>query len=182
MPIFSRRTILAALDTLESRLHSKIDWYLLKYGLEHVAMESGGSKQKRVALVAKYLLQEPEQLDEDGRNLIDAIVEERVVSAIDACASCNDGFYYEDFQKGYPDLHRGLERDGFTVEDGHLRKALPEVLDLLRQTMRSTLSSIHTASPRREGISIRQSQHTCTGTGRLPTHNFVHSLRDSWMK
>ena len=132
MPNFSRTTILRALETLESRLHSEIDKYLLEYGLQDVAKESAGSKQKRVALVAAYLLKKPERLDEDDRNLIDAIVEERVVSAIDACASYYDGFRYGNFQKDYPHLHRGLKRDGFTVEDGHLRRALPEVLDLPR--------------------------------------------------
>ena len=130
MPNFSRRTILGALDTLKKLGHSEIDRYLLEYGLEDVATAPFLSKQKRAALVAAYLLQEPGQLDENGSNLTDAIVEERVVSAIKACTSYKDGFRYEKFQKNYPALHRGLERDGFTVKDGHLRRALPEVLDL----------------------------------------------------
>jgi hypothetical protein len=41
-------------------------------------------------------------------------------------------FSFDVFRERYPVLNRGLERDGFTVEDGHLRRALPEALDLPR--------------------------------------------------
>ncbi len=130
MPSFSRRTILAALDTLQSLSHSAISRYMLERGLEDVASEALGNKQTRTNSAAQYLLKKPERRDEDDCNLIDAIVEERVVSAINACTSNSAGFDYEEFQTDYPALHRGLERDGFTVEDGQLRRALPETLDL----------------------------------------------------
>ena len=130
MPNFSRRTILAALDTVAHLSHSQIDRYLLEYGLEDVAPEAFGNKQKRAALVAAHLFRGPERLDDDGRNLIDAIVEERVVSVIGGWTSYDGSFDYEEFQRQYTALHRGLARDGFTVEDGHLRRALPEALDL----------------------------------------------------
>jgi hypothetical protein len=41
-------------------------------------------------------------------------------------------FDYQAFQDTYSALHRGLERDGFSVEDGQLRRALPQALDLPR--------------------------------------------------
>jgi hypothetical protein len=128
MPNFSRRTILAALDTFENMSHSEIDRYLLDYGLENVAPAEAGNKQKRATLVAAYLFKDPERRDEDGRNLVDTIVQERVQRAISACSY--GGFNFETFQKHYAAIHRGLERDGFTIEDGQLRRALPDVLDL----------------------------------------------------
>ena len=39
-------------------------------------------------------------------------------------------FSFDVFREQYPALHRGLERDGFTVEDGQLRRTLPRELDL----------------------------------------------------
>jgi len=78
MPNFSRTTILAALDTFENLSHSAIDRYLLENCLEDVAPISVGNKQKRATAVAAYLLGDPERQDDDGQNLINTIVEERV--------------------------------------------------------------------------------------------------------
>ena len=131
MPNFSRRTILAVLDTLETLTHAGIDRYLLEYGLEDVVPAEGhANKQKRSASASAYLLKNPERMDEDGRNLTDAIVADKVANAIKDCTSYDGFFDYEQFQKHYTALHRGLESDGFTVGDGHLRRALPAALDL----------------------------------------------------
>lgn len=130
MPIFSRKTILAAIDTLEEIRHSGIDRYVLEHGLEDVIPGEFANKQKRVTSLARYLLQVPEQLDEDGRNLTDVIVKERVAAAIKCCTSSYAGFDYERFQRHYRSLHRGLTRDGFTVRGGQLQRALPKELDL----------------------------------------------------
>jgi hypothetical protein len=97
--------------------------------LENVASTPGTSKQGRANEFVRYLVTEPDRRDEDGRNLIDAIVDKFVQSALSTCTGYA-GFDYHRFQESYPALHRGLERDGFTVEDGQLRRALPEVLDL----------------------------------------------------
>lgn len=128
-PQFSRKTILAAIETLSEMSHSQIDWFVLQYKLDIVA-EPLANKQKRAALIAEYLLRKPKRPDEDGYNLVDVIVRERVVNAIEGCTSSYAGFDYEQFQLNYPNLHRGLKRDGFTIKDGQLRRALPEELDL----------------------------------------------------
>jgi hypothetical protein len=149
MPNFSRRTLLAALDTFETLSHSQIDRYLLQYGLESVAPVAVGNKQKRATAVASYLLGQPEREDEDGENLIDTIVEERVRTAITVCTHY-DGFHYAEFQTNYPALHRGLERDGFTVEDGQLRRALPQALDLPEadDEVHALLDAYHFTTPK----------------------------------
>ena len=39
-------------------------------------------------------------------------------------------FSFAEFERQFAALHRGLERDGFTVEDGTLRRILPEIVEL----------------------------------------------------
>ena len=128
MPNFSRKTILAATDLLEPYSHAGIDKFLLEQGLESVAQE--GSKAARANTLAKLLITEPERLNEDGENLSDTVVEALIQHAIRGCTGYGETFDYGYFQSRYGALHRGLERDGFTLEDGQLRRALPEALDL----------------------------------------------------
>ena len=150
MPQFSRKTILAAIDTLERLSHSGIDRYILEHGLEDVVPGEFANKQKRATSTARYLLQEPERLDDDGCNLINVIVKERVASAINGCKSSYAGFDYEEFQRNYPTLYRGLKRDGFTVKDGKLRRALPETLALpqAEDEVHALLDAYHFATAR----------------------------------
>ncbi|HTR34990.1 MAG TPA: hypothetical protein VMH80_03760 [Bryobacteraceae bacterium] len=131
MAQFTRRTILAATDTMANWGHTNIDRFLLEHALEEAVR--GNSRADRANALGRYLIGNPETLNEDGANLADAVVGELVEEAIRHCV---DGypreFSFEVFRERYPALHRGLERDGFTVEDGTLRRALPEALDLPR--------------------------------------------------
>lgn len=129
MPQFSRRTILAAVDILASFGHTGVDRFLLEHGLENA--DIAGSLQARANALARYLLSNPDERDQDSRNLTDTIVESLVSYAISRSTQrYTDHFDYQVFQTNYPALQRALERDGFTVEDGLLRRALPETLDL----------------------------------------------------
>jgi hypothetical protein len=129
MPQYSRRTILAAADTIANFGHTGVDRFLLEHGLENSGIV--GSLQARANGLARYLLANPEQLDQDGRNLTNTVVEDLVQRAMSRCiGGYPSGFQLERFQESYPALHRALERDGFTVEDGRLRRALPAALDL----------------------------------------------------
>jgi hypothetical protein len=74
------------------------------------------------------LLGNPE-VEEDGRNLTDLIVEEFVAEAIHNCIYYGH-FNYATFSERYANLNRSLQRDGFTVEDGQLRRTLPDALNL----------------------------------------------------
>jgi hypothetical protein len=129
MPEFSRRTILAAADVLAGYGHTGVDRFLLEYGLEDTGV--GGSLQARANALSLHLLANPQQRNEDGRNLTDAIVGELINHAIRTRVDrYSQAFDYQAFQQSYSALHRGLERDGFTVEGGVLRRMLPEILDL----------------------------------------------------
>jgi hypothetical protein len=132
MAQFSRRTILAATDLLGNFFtHSGIDRFLLDHGLENSI--GGSSKESRGNELAKYLIKDPEVRNEYGENLTDAVVSALVGRAIvGSYSGYPREFSFEEFQKGYPALHRALERDGFTVQGGELRRTLPEVLDLPR--------------------------------------------------
>jgi hypothetical protein len=129
MAQFTRRTILAATDLMANWGHTNIDRFLLEHGLEEAVR--GNSRADRANALGRHLLGNPDARNEDGVNLTDAIVAELVDGALGGSV---DGypreFSFNLFRERYPALHRGLERDGFTVEDGTLRRALPEVLDL----------------------------------------------------
>jgi len=81
MPAFSRKTILAATDLLENRIHSDLNRFELEYGLENEPLPRG-SIRDRATGIARYLLANPHATDEDGRNLTDVIVEVLVRGAM----------------------------------------------------------------------------------------------------
>ncbi len=131
MPQFSRRTILAAVDTVTARSHAEIDRFALEYGLEGVVR--GYSKANKANALGQYLIANPEARTDDGANLTDAVVMALVEDAIArSFAGYPREFSLEEFKRDFAGLDRGLERDGFTVEGGALRRALPAELDLPR--------------------------------------------------
>lgn len=99
----------------------------------NVAIAPGMSQRSRVPKatnsLARYLLRDPLRLGEDGRNLIDAVVEDLARRAI-RNSTGYQGFDYSVFQRDYASLNRALERDGFNVENGELQRALPQDLQL----------------------------------------------------
>ena len=129
MAQFSRRTILAAADLLADRIHSEIDRFALEHGLEAVAI--GASKADKTNALGRYLIQNPSLNNEYGENLSDAVVMAILGRAIErSFRGYPAEFSFVDFQNQFPALNRGLERDGFTVEDGVLRRILPDFVDL----------------------------------------------------
>jgi hypothetical protein len=129
MPQFSRRTILAATDIVGSWSHANISRFLLEHGLEGAV--EGGSCAVRGMNLARHLMQNPEARNEDGANVTDTIIGQITGRAIENSQSGYPRqFNYGDFQVNYAELHRALERDGFTVEDGMLRRTLPQAFDL----------------------------------------------------
>ena len=130
MAQFTRRTILATVDMLpEWNSHARVDRFALEHGLEDIV--AGGGLAARGLALSRYLILNPEAQNEDGENLTDVIVGHFVQEAIErATHGYPREFHYESFQQHYEALNRGLERDGFTVEGGQLRRALPAVIDL----------------------------------------------------
>jgi hypothetical protein len=126
MPRYSRKTILKATDLLEDAGHGGIDRFLLEHDLE--GRVAGGSTRDRANSAARFLLEHPDD-EEDGQNLTDLIVEELVGEAIRN--STRHGYFeYARFIERYANLNRALERDGYSAEDGQLRRTLPQALDL----------------------------------------------------
>jgi hypothetical protein len=124
MPQFSRRTILAAVDAILMRTHAEIDRFALEYGLEGTVR--GYSKAGKANALGGYLLQNPEVLTDDGENLTDAVVAGLVGDAVRASfAGYPREFNLAEFKERFSALDRGLERDGFTVDGGTLRRTLP---------------------------------------------------------
>ncbi|HEV8260850.1 MAG TPA: hypothetical protein VGQ19_08855, partial [Burkholderiales bacterium] len=130
MAQFSRRTILAAVDILPSwNSHAQVDRFALEHGIEEIVV--GGSLAAKALALSRYLIQNPEAQNEDGQNLTDTLVGQFVAEAIQRSThGYPREFHLETFQQNYEALNRGLERDGFTIEGGALRRALPQVLDL----------------------------------------------------
>ncbi|HLZ40041.1 MAG TPA: hypothetical protein VKQ11_03725 [Candidatus Sulfotelmatobacter sp.] len=131
MPQFSRRTVLAAVDTILNRTHAEIDRFALEYGLERTVV--GYSKADKANALGAHLVANPDATTDDGENLTDAVVTALVDHAIRRSrAGYPPQFSLDEFRRGFPLLSRGLERDGFTAEGGALRRTLPGALDLPR--------------------------------------------------
>ncbi len=128
MPQFSRRTILAATDLLVRFSHAALTRFLLEYGLDEVG--DAGSLRDRANAIARYLLRNPNSTDFDDRNLTDSLISRLVRDEMARFTDYDGAFQFDRFSASNPELQRALERDGFTAEDGTLRKTLPAVLDL----------------------------------------------------
>ena len=82
------------------------------------------SKERRAYLAAKYLLEDPKRLDEDGECIADVIVEKLVEVASKECEHSSVD------PKSFDELFHRLAKDGYSVRDGGLLKTLPEAMDL----------------------------------------------------
>jgi hypothetical protein len=127
MPIFSRPTILAATDLLVDFGHAALTRFLLEFGLDDIG--DAGSLRDRANATARYLLRNPDAIAGDGENLTDSVVSRLIHDEIRRHTD-HTGFHFDRFSTRYADLQRALDRDGFTVEDGQLRRTLPAALDL----------------------------------------------------
>jgi hypothetical protein len=128
MAKYSRKTVLAATDLLENVGHASITRFLLEHRLENENI--AGSMRDRASAVARHLLADPERLNEDEQNLTDAVVEDLVKGVIRRFVRYGGQFDYEAFSQAHGTLDRALARDGFTVEDGQLRRTLPQEFGL----------------------------------------------------
>ena len=73
-PLFSRRTIIAAADTLQSLGHDGIDRFLLELGLSKELAQKGVTLSKRTASLAKVAVDQPQLLTAEGGKLSNALV------------------------------------------------------------------------------------------------------------
>jgi hypothetical protein len=147
MAQFSRKTVLAATDLLENAGHARITRFLLEHGLEDSVV--GNSMRDRASALARYLLADPDRINEDGENLTDAVVGQLVTEEVRRFVRYDDQFDNEGFCRSNGPLNRALARDGFTVEGGALRRTLPEALDLPRadDEVHALLEALHLDIP-----------------------------------
>lgn len=131
MARFSRRTILAATDLMADWGHTAIDRFLLEHALDETVR--GNSRADRANSLGRHLIRNPDAVNDYGENLTDVIVMALIEHAMGrSSGGYPPQFNIDYFRRNFPALHRGLERDGFSVETGELRKALPGALDLPR--------------------------------------------------
>jgi hypothetical protein len=125
---FSRRTVIAAIEMMEPFNHAELTRFLLKLGpeLARKVGETGYISQRLNKLITLALDELPPNFPvEDGEALQDVLVENAVARL--------PGYGYDpehtDEEAYLPpraaEFLRGLERDGFTVSGGMLRRTLP---------------------------------------------------------
>lgn len=124
MPQFSRKTIIAAVATMEGWGHSDIDRFGIEHGLEDTGALAGSSSRDRTNTFMRFLLKHPMWPVEEGGLLSEVTVRDLIRRAAARAPEM------EQFEEYFPDLARALKRDGFDIVHSELRLALPESLDL----------------------------------------------------
>jgi hypothetical protein len=128
MTKFTRGTILAATKVLQNWSHSDIDRFGLELGVQNHL--NGYSRANKGNAVSGYLLEVPGARDEDGGSLSDAVVTGIVERAIANLHSSDPALVDKRFPLEYPELHAALSKNGYVVQGGVLRTALPQALNL----------------------------------------------------
>jgi hypothetical protein len=117
---FSRRTVIAAVEVMEGAIqtHAQLTRYFLKWGSVLAARCDDGRLADRFNHLIKFFDDQPDRRLEDGNLLGDEIVE-TAVSLLPPISIETSAVFL-----------RALDRDGFTVTDGVLRRTLPAILKL----------------------------------------------------
>lgn len=127
---FSRRTIIAAANVLERLSQAELSRFLLELGphfLQLVGAETYSVK-KRINNIVIALDQQPDR-QVDGGGLFGEVLVEKAISLIVPQRSDSPWM----INTPRPDaalLTRNLERDGYVISDGELRRSLPPELGL----------------------------------------------------
>jgi hypothetical protein len=124
---FSRRTWIAAIEVLESAwgAHAAVTREFLKLDPELAARCDAGSLQDRFNHLIKFVQEDPSRRLDTGDLLVDTLVRSAV-------ASFPRSQWGEDpaFTPAQLILQRALDVDGFSIDDGALRRTLPAELGL----------------------------------------------------
>jgi hypothetical protein len=138
---FSRRTVIAAIEVLESQFHThdSLERYLLKLNRDLAARCASGYLSAKFTALVKAFDDEPDMRLEDGESLWDKLVEQASSSL-----PSNEPSYPEEeppyLRPEAAELVHTLELDGFTVSEGALRRALP--VDIGLPTVQSELDRL----------------------------------------
>lgn len=121
--MFSRATIVDVMSLFISmNTHSTMDAFVLRYGLDDVAI--GSSKEKRAMGISKFLIENPQMPGILSDNLIFEVVEDIISKAI-----VNEYHYLNNEFINYPQLRRLLLKDGFVIEKGMLIRNFETAID-----------------------------------------------------
>jgi hypothetical protein len=91
---------------------------------------SGQLEESRANELARYPIANPDAQNDYRENPSDTLITGLNDEMVRAHTSHDNEFEYDRFKESYPALNRALEWDGFTVEDGALRRMLPDAAQL----------------------------------------------------
>jgi hypothetical protein len=128
---FSRNTILAAASVLSPDAHAKFERLMLDLGLENTPAGRGPYLSSREASFSEFCVKEP-QFETPHGPLADVVVRaaceqlQKRIQSVDLERYQGQEFAVPASVK----LLRGLQRDGFTLDERGLRRAFPDQVDL----------------------------------------------------
>jgi hypothetical protein len=128
---FSRRTVLAAIELLETLTQAKFSRYLFELGPQYPQWvgNEGISLSKRLNNLMQLVDQTPDRQADDGELLRDKIVE-KAISLLPSNEKEYSWGHSTIASPGHGWLLRALELDGFTCTNGELRRTLPSDVKL----------------------------------------------------
>lgn len=129
-PRFSRRSVLAAIQVLESLTQAQLSRFLHELGPEFSQRVAGdsNSKKKRLNVLLDIYDENPICAVDGNHTIQDAIVEQAAALVRDDLASWDDGALQWAIDQR--EFCRRLETDGFVVTEGQLRATFPEDVEL----------------------------------------------------
>jgi len=131
---FSRRTVIAAIEVFERLNHAELTRFVLKLGPEFPRWVGSPSLSiaNRLNNLIEIVDQWPDRPLDDGQLLRDVLIEAAVglLPPVDPEHPWSEYEEYSPMHARAGALLRALNRDGFTVFEGKLRRELPIDIDL----------------------------------------------------
>ena len=131
MSQFSRRTIFAAIDVLDSKLtQAETSRFLLKAGPEiHNAIKGEEvSIRKRMNHLYQFVVNHPDHSTDDGP--LEMVIVEKAVALIQKHCEWYVDLESSDLPPEMQTFRRVLQQDGFDIADGSLRSTLPKDIEM----------------------------------------------------
>ncbi len=123
--LFSRRTIIAAIDVLEFKLtQAEISSLFTDFGPEvYEELSDGGSAKSRMVELKRYIDRNPlKWIDDD---ILENVLVERAIRFLPMTEPDDDWQLSPPLRPEFDRLRRSLSRDGFVLTAGELRRELP---------------------------------------------------------
>jgi hypothetical protein len=128
---FSRRTVIAAIEMMERYSHAELTRSLIKLGPGISQMVGGGSIAHRLNELMVWVLEKlPPDYAAEGEAPLQEVLVENALALLPATEPEYPGEEPSSLRPNEAALVRALERDGFTVSAGALRRTLPVDLGL----------------------------------------------------